>query len=84
MRLRPHSLDPQLLAVAEGEAVIGERAQHDGGVHHVLLEAQEPHVQSLEPHENGVLCNTSKSNDTTQTDARYFVTIQNDDDDEYQ
>ena len=70
-----HSLDPQLLAVAEGEAVIGERAQHDGGVHHVLLEAQETHVQSLEPHENGVLCNTRRSKETTQTDARYFVAI---------
>lgn len=55
MFLAAHSLDSQLLAVTEGEAVVGERAQHDGGVHHVLLEAQEPHVQPLKPHQHGVL-----------------------------
>lgn len=38
------SLDSQLLAVAEGEAVVGEGAQHDSGVDQVLLEAQQPHV----------------------------------------
>lgn len=55
---RGHSLDSQLLAVTEGEAIIGESAEHDGGVHHVLLEAQEPHVQTLEPHEHSIVCAT--------------------------
>lgn len=56
------SLDSQLLAVAEGEAVIGERAQHDGRVHHILLEAQQPHIESLKPHQHSILCSTSNSN----------------------
>lgn len=43
--------------MAEGEAVIGERAQHDSRVHNVLLKAQQPHVQTLKPHQDGVLCN---------------------------
>lgn len=51
------SLDSQLLAVTEGEAVVGECAQHDGGVHDVLLKAQQPDVQALKPHQHGVLCN---------------------------
>lgn len=57
-----HPLDSQLLAVAEGEAIISERAQHDGGVHYVLLKAQEPHIQSLKPHQHSILCSTSKNN----------------------
>lgn len=56
-----HLLDSQLLAVTEGEAIIGERAQHDGRVHHILLKAQEPHVQSLKPHQHSVLCNKKKN-----------------------
>lgn len=52
-----HLLDSQLLAVTEGEAVVSQRAQHDGGVHHILLKAQKPHVQSLKPHQHSVLCN---------------------------
>lgn len=54
-------LDSQLLPVTEGEAIVSERAQDDGGVDHVLLEAQEPHIQSLKPHQHGILCNTSKN-----------------------
>lgn len=61
LQLCIHSLNPQLLAVAQGEAVISERAQHHRRVNHVLLEAQEPNVQPLKPHQHGVLCNTSKS-----------------------
>lgn len=62
------SLDSQPLAVTEGETVIGEGAEHDGGVHHVLLEAQEPHVQTLEPHEHRILCGTSQEKGSeTQT-----------------
>lgn len=66
-----HSLDSQLLAVTEGEAIIGQRAQHDGGVHHVLLKAQEAHVQSLKPHQHGILCNTNKNNEITQADQNH-------------
>lgn len=71
-----HSLDSQLLAVTEGEAVISECAQHDGGVHHVLLEAQEPHVQALKPHQHSVLCKRSNYNRITQTDLDYLIIIQ--------
>lgn len=59
--LRPcasNSLDSQLLAVAEGKAVISERAQNNGGVHHVLLKAEQSHVQAFKPHQHGVLWNT--------------------------
>ncbi len=63
-----HSLDSQLLAVTEGEAVISERAQHDGGVHYVFLKAQESHIQSLKPHQHRVLCNTSRNNKITGAD----------------
>lgn len=55
------SLDAQLLAVAEGEAVVGQGAQHDGRVHHILLKAEEPHIQSFEPHQNCVLCKASRA-----------------------
>lgn len=51
-----HSLNSQLLAVTKGEAIISERAQHNGRVHHVFLKAQEPHIQSLKPHQHSVLC----------------------------
>ena len=48
--------------MTEGETVVSECAQYDGGVHHVLLKAQEPHVQSLEPHQYSILFKTSKEN----------------------
>lgn len=50
-----HLLDSQLLAVAECKAVISERAQHDGRVHHVFLEAQQANVEPLEPHQHCIL-----------------------------
>lgn len=53
-----HLLDSQLLAVTESKAIISERAQHNGGVHHVFLKAQQSHVQALKPHKHRVLCNT--------------------------
>jgi len=63
----PHSLDPELLAVAEGEDMVGERAQYDGGVYHVLLEAQQAHVESLEPHQHGVLWRAGRQHRATPT-----------------
>lgn len=55
-----HSLNSQLFAVTKGKAIVSECTQHDGRVHQVLLKAQEPHVESLKPHQHSVLWNTSE------------------------
>lgn len=41
--------------MAEGEAVVGQGAEHDGRVDDVLLKTQKARVEALEPHQLGVV-----------------------------
>lgn len=53
--LHRHLLYTQLFPVAEGEAVISKGTQHNGRVHDILLKAQEPYIEALEPHQLRIL-----------------------------
>lgn len=53
--LHRHLLYTELFPVAEGEAIISKGTEHNGRVHHILLEAQEPYIEPLEPHQLSVL-----------------------------
>lgn len=53
--LHRHLLYTQLFPVAKGKAIISKGTEHDGRVHDILLKAQEPYIEPLEPHQLSVL-----------------------------